>query len=457
MGDIATIVAGCLAAYRRRLEWDAAFDLVDRYGAAGDLETLFADALDQLLNAARLATVETWISRSEERQLSSSTIEVAKAELALRDGKHLSAQTFAQTALTLAGENRSEARRAAMAAGRAAHTGSREESALEFYRMAEQFAASARDKRDALWGQLMAASALEMNEARDILDVLESTADQTDRYEIVRMADKKLGAGTRAGSVGNLANARRVVELVDHVHDPFARCSFRCNYAYSLDLSSFYEDAHEQALLVLADAADFRVDPALPYAHYVLAIALAGLGRYSDAHRELDNAVRESRRCSDDFGLQNAFAGRMRVLVQEGRAAEACAIEPPDLSGSLRSMRGEVLASRGLALVTLGRLAEAKSLASNAASATTSVETRVLVAAVEAICAMRERAADWRGNVERLVDTAFDADGVDLLVAAYRGNADLLDALLGTPRHEGADDLRACACWRSGPRRGGWN
>ena len=144
--------------------------------------------------------------------------------------------------------------------------------------MAEQFAASARDKRDALWGQLMAASALEMNEARDILDVLESTADQTDRYEIVRMADKKLGAGTRAGSVGGLANARRVVELVDHVHDPFARCSFRCNYAYSLDLSSFYEDAHEQALLVLADAAEFRVDPALPYAHYVLAIALAGWG-----------------------------------------------------------------------------------------------------------------------------------------------------------------------------------
>ncbi len=181
---------------------------------------------------------------------------------------------------------------------------------------------------------------------------------------------------------------------------------------------------------VLTDAADFRVDPALPYAHYVLAIALAGLGRYSDAHRELDNAVRESRRCSDDYGLQNAFAGRMRILVQEGRAAEACAIEPPDLSSSLRSMRGEVLASRALALVTLGRLAEAKALAGNAAGATTSVETRVLVAAIEAICAMRERTKDWKKTVERLVDTTFDACGVDLLVTAYRGNADLLDALL---------------------------
>ena len=244
------------------------------------------------------------------------------------------------------------------------------------------------------------------------------------------MADKKLGTGTRSGSVGSLASARRVVELVDQVHDPFARCSFRCIYGYALDLGSFYDDAHEQALLVLTDAADFRVDPALPYAHYVLAIALAGLGRYSDAHRELDDAVRESRRCSDDYGLQNAFAGRMRILVQEGRAAEACGIEPPDLSSSLRSMRGEVLASRALALVTLGRLAEAKALAGNAAGATTSVETRVLVAAIEAICAMRERTKDWKKDVERLVDTAFDSCGVDLLVTAYRGNADLLDALL---------------------------
>ena len=67
-------------------------------------------------------------------------------------------------------------------------------------------------------------------------------------------------------------------------------------------------------------------------------------------------------------------------------------------------MRGEVLASRGLALVTLGRLAEAKSLASKAAGATTSVETRVLVAAIEAICAMRERTArleEQRRTVDR--------------------------------------------------------
>ena len=51
-------IGGDLSGTRRLISWT-------RYGTAGDLETLFADALDELLNAARLATVETWIGRAE--------------------------------------------------------------------------------------------------------------------------------------------------------------------------------------------------------------------------------------------------------------------------------------------------------------------------------------------------------------------------------------------------------
>src|SRR4029077_8927665 len=123
--------------------------------------------------------------------------------------------------------------------------------------------------------------------------------------------------------------------------------SFRCNFAYSLNLSAFYDEALEQASLAYADAVEFRVDPVLPYAYSTLAIALAGLGRYGDAHGALDDSARESKRCNDEFGLQNVFAIRTRVLVQEGRAKEACLIEPPDLSNAVRSVKGEVLASRG--------------------------------------------------------------------------------------------------------------
>jgi len=431
-GDIEQIVSRCLAAYRRRREWDAAFDFVDRYGTADDFEILFSDALDALLNAARLATVETWIGRSRDNHLSSGTVEVARAELALREGKHLSAQTFAQAALARAGSRRDDAWRAAMVAGRAAHSGSREESALEFYRVAEGLADSIRKKRDALWGQLMTATALEMEEAHSLLDLLAATADRSDPFELVRMADKKLGVDFRFGAMRTLPDARRVSELVGQLDDPFIRCSFRTFFSYALTLSAFYREAHEQALLLYEDASEFRIDPALPYVHSMFAMSLAGLSRYGDAHLALDDAVRESRRCNDEFGLQNVFANRTRILVQEGRANEACAMEPPDLGQSLRAMKGEVLSSRGLALATMGRFAEARSLAASAAQATKGIETRVLVSAIEAICALKQRTAGMR-DVDGLIEVGVDSGAVDLVVSAYRGNPDLLEALLSSP------------------------
>ena len=116
--------------------------------------------------------------------------------------------------------------------------------------------------------------------------------------------------------------------------------------------------------------------------------------------------------------------------MQEGRAKEAYLIEPPDLSHAVRSVKGEVLASRGLALVTLGRFAEARSLASKAAETTSALEARVLAPAIEAICAIRGRTNDWKSAVERLVDVAVDGSGADLVVVAYRGNTDLLEALV---------------------------
>ena len=451
--NIEDTVVRCLAAYRARREWDAAFELVDRFGTDQDFEALFSDALEELLNAARLATVETWILRAQARHVASSTIEMAKAELALRDGQNLSAQTFAQAALAMAETGSNDAWRAAMVAGRAAHSGSREESALGFYRAAEGLARDERQSRDALWGQLMAASALELDEAQELVALLEATSSRSDRYELVRMADKKLGVDLRFGTMRSLSNARRVAELVGHINDPFARCSFRSFFAYALVLSALYREAYEQAVLFFEDAREFRVDPALPYAHFMLGNSLAGLGRYADAHLALDEAVRESRRCNDEFGIQNVFASRMRILVQEGRAAEACSLETPDLEHSVRAMRGEVLSSRGLALATIGRFADAQALGTEAANVTKGIEARLLVPAIHALCSLKQRTSGTREAVELLLLTAMDSGAVDLVVSAYRGNPDLLEAMLlapGTREHTVHIVRRAGDenCWR---------
>ena len=66
-------------------------------------------------------------------------------------------------------------------------------------------------------------------------------------------------------------------------------------------------------------------------------MSLMGLRDYAEAHAELDVALREASRCNDEFGVQSAFALRLRALIQEDRAREACALEPPDVEHALRS------------------------------------------------------------------------------------------------------------------------
>jgi len=435
-GDIADIVSGCLAAYRDRSEWDAAFELVERYGGDSELDALISDALDVLLNEGRLATLEAWIERAQARKHASSTLDLAKAELALREGKPLSAETFAQSALAAARENDGNAWRAAMVAGRAAHSGSREESALEAYRVAASLSGNPRQLRDALWGQLAAASSLELDETHEIVELLETSMNRSDRYELVRMADRKLGIDARFGSLVSLPDARRVSEVVAYLEDPFARCSFRSVFASGLVLTAAYDEAYEQALLLIEDATEFRVGVALPYAHAALALALAGLRRHGDAHLAVDDAIDEARRCNDEHGLWNCYATRMRILVQEGRGSEACALERPDVTSSIPSIGGEVLAVGGLALATVGRFAEARSLAERAIAGTKGVETRVMVAAIRALCDLRERSAGAKASIESFIDHGIESRAVDLVVTAYRGNSDLLAALLssGTTR-----------------------
>ena len=91
-----------------------------------------------------------------------------------------------------------------------------------------------------------------------------------------------------------------------------------------------------------------------------------------------------------------------------------------------------MLASRGLALATVGRLTEARWMRDLAISATHAVEVRVLVPAIEAICRLRERAAETKAAMQSFVQAGVDSGAIDLIVTAYRGNGDLLEAMLAS-------------------------
>ena len=96
----AVAAARALEHYKARRDWDAAFDLISRRGPAGELESLLLAALDDLLNAARLSTIETWCDFAATSRLAGPVFSLARAEVSLRHGRHSEAQAFAEVAAT---------------------------------------------------------------------------------------------------------------------------------------------------------------------------------------------------------------------------------------------------------------------------------------------------------------------------------------------------------------------
>ena len=427
------VTSACLEAYRARRDWDSLFDLIERNGLESELERLLGDALDELLDAARLATVEMWVTLAEHRDLDAPIFRIARAELSLRQGRHVTAQTLAEGALKDIDPDGNLAYRALRVAGSAAHVDSREEEALVFYRRAEAAATNSKDKRDALWGQVMCASALELEEAHDLLALLIRTSLPTDPREIVRLADKELSLGFRFGFIRHLDDARRGAELVASVSDPFSRCSFRSMHSCALALTADYERALTVANELVEDATRYRVDLAVPYGLATRAVALAGLRQFDAAHEALDEAWRKARQYNDSYGEQNVYAIRLRVLLQEGRPAEACAIEPPNVKSAVKGMRGEVLGSRGLALACLGRLSEATELADEISRTTRAIEATNLVAAIRAVVAVKSRDAALARTVDEFLGVAYESGAVDIVITCYRASTDVLAALLDAP------------------------
>jgi ATP/maltotriose-dependent transcriptional regulator MalT len=428
--DLRRAPAEALSLYRERREWDPAFELVRNFDIRSEFAALVVEAIDETVNGGRLLTMREWIQYARSKRIEHPAVALAEVEVHLRHGKHLTALTLAKAALENLNPTADLKYRLMVGAARAAHVGSCEEEALSLYQGALSSAQTREQEREARWGELMCTAALERPEAHALLDDLERSAVKSDIRDQVRMADKQLLVGFRFGFVRHLAESRRASELVDRVDDPFVRCSFRSQHAWALALGAYYDDALSTARALIQDATEYRVEPALPYGFATEAVALAGLSLTSEALVQVELAHRESHRLNDANGVQNAYAIRTRILLQEGETAEACASEPPDLGGAVASMRGEVLGSRALALASIGRIDEAVALANDAAAGTKGIEAHALLYAVRAVCALKSRSDDLLERCEALLTQGFDIGSVDFVVTAYRANPELLATIL---------------------------
>ena len=418
--------------YRGKGELDAAFDLTERVGTPQDVDRLIGESMGELLDGARLPTLQLWVSHASDRVGETPSILLGQAEIALRQGRHLAAQALAERASRTV--DQSIRYRAWMVAGKAAHVGSREDEALKLFEAAETAAADDEERRHARWGRLAAAIDLELDQSHGLLEELQASAQEgLDPTEAIQQSSKRLLLEFRFGAVRGLSEAKRVAELLPAVPDPFLRCSFGSMFSCALNLAAEYSLALDVATAMTNEALEYRVEFAMPYGHLMRGAALAGLRRFESAHEALAKAHAEAVRCTDSFGQQGVYAGRIRALLNEGKVAEACSLEPPDLTDSLAAMRGEVWASRGLALACMGRLDEAAAHARDVRRITRAVEPTVLSLCIEALVSLKSCDPDGTRVRRELLTGAFAAGAVDFIVASYRASPDLLTALLRDP------------------------
>jgi ATP/maltotriose-dependent transcriptional regulator MalT len=416
----------CLDIYRARSDWDAAFEVIVRSGPVGELEPLLRSALDELLDTGRLPTLQRWCETASEAGLEAPVILVARAEVALRYGRHVEAMAHAQAA---AGKDAELAFRALSVAGRAAHLASREEEALELYRRAEAAASTDSERRDAMWGQLICSVELEAPESGEALEALNSGVRLSDVRDVVRSATCGLSYQVKLGTL-DLTDADVAAELLGSVSDPLLISSFQSTYSAVLGLVSRYEEAGEVADAFLATIQQYRLDFARPYALCAAALAAAGLRHWTQAEARIDEAVRIARASRDAHAHQLCVSQQIRVLAQQGRHLEALAVEMPIVRSPLPAAKAEVYSSRALALASVGRLPDARALVDEIRDLSHAVEPAVLVSAVDAVCALKSHDTQAIERVVHLEETAFRTGALDLLVTAYRSTPELLTVLL---------------------------
>jgi DNA-binding NarL/FixJ family response regulator len=415
-----------LAHYRKRRDWDAAFELIVRRGLVEELEPLLCDALDELLETARLQTIENWYKVALEAGLDSPLFSIARAELSLRQGRHAEAQTYAEAAAL---PQSPYAFRALSVAGRAAHLASREEEALELYNRAEERAVSDSERRDARWGRLVCLIDLERDDAEDALDELLEGVSASDPRDYVRAATCKLFYQVRSSAL-DLEEAEVAWRMRVACTDPLVRASFENAYSHSLAMTARYQEALAATEEFLATARRYRLDFALPYGLCTIALASAGTRNWPRAHESLAGALQLAAASRNVYAELCVYAVRIRTLAQQGRAHLALSLPVPEFKASLKSMRAEVLTSRALVLASVDRLDEASAALRDVEGLSGGVEQTVLSQAAAAIIALKRHDQSAIELAAQFEDTAFSKGALDLLVTAYRVAPELLSVLL---------------------------
>lgn len=413
----------------QRRQWDEAFAVIHRLGDSSAVTDLVEAALDEMLEQGRLSTLERWLTFGRDQGIESPVLELAQAEVALRQGAYVPALSLASHAASAFGDG-PYAARALLRAGQSAHLSTREDLALDLHRRAREVSTTVEQKVDAVHGELAAALDLELKNVEQIRSELSEFEAESPKTAL-RLATTRLIMATRLGGLSDaLDGAQPVLELAPLVKDPLARSAFYYVMSYSLGVAGRYTRALDVANLAIDEVERYRLNFALRHAYVAKAIAELGLRHFASANSLLRQAQAIAKDASDTHVERFASAVRLRLHL----AWSASADSPPqvDLSrgpGVTKSMLGELIATLALVEACAGRLDRAVSLASKAKDVTVSAETAALVLWTHAVIEDTRGSPDAGHDATDAFMATVQMGCMDYFVCAYRGYPGLLGLL----------------------------
>ena len=177
----------------------------------------------------------------------------------------------------------------------------------------------------------------------------------------------------------------------------------------------------------LRDAERCRLDFVVPYALLLEAMIATGRRDYEDCSVKLKKAETHARSTGDLAALQMVAAIGGRALIAQGRFEEAARRLDVDMSNVTRSLHGELLGVKALALAGSGHDQRAVELAHGSLEASLGVESAINAQCALAVTAITRRQHDVALEHAALaLARAVETGMIESLVCAYRGCPQLI-------------------------------
>jgi ATP/maltotriose-dependent transcriptional regulator MalT len=411
---------------------DEAFSVIQAFGFGEKLPLLLASALDAALAAGRVATIERWVDWGRNAGLSDPVLLLAEAELFIRRGQTDAAEALASSAAKALPDSRARAK-AHLCAGRAAGLSDRANDARAHFAVALATDDSLEVRQQAAWGQLISSAYLRddavfqeaYEEFTRIPDVRNAHVLRIRQAEFIHASR----FGNVSAAVARLAGAESLLDLIE---DPLPRTGFLNNLALSLNIAAHYVDAKRVARREAEEGARWHLDFVLPNAYFMDASADIGLGAFAQASAMIDHAATLSPP-TDIYAVALAALLRAKLHISRGRLDSALTSLAIPFEAVRDDLRGELYATLALAHSLAGHATDADAALDSARDLEILVETKVLVAASEAVLALDQPHRDDGSSLDRLAHAIEVTGNFDNLICALRGSEALLQAMVVHP------------------------